>query len=81
MSNLSGIKFIDLFAGIGGIRQAFEKFGCECVFTSEWDSLRIRIKVAGVSLFRVATLSHFKVAGPSHFKVATHSHSNAAARQ
>lgn len=29
--------FIDLFAGIGGIRLAFEKHGGRCVFTSEWD--------------------------------------------
>ena len=29
--------FIDLFAGIGGIRMAFEKFGGHCVFTSEWN--------------------------------------------
>lgn len=29
--------FIDLFAGIGGTRLAFEKAGCECVFSSEWD--------------------------------------------
>jgi len=31
-------KFIDLFAGIGGIRQAFQQIGGQCVFTSEWDS-------------------------------------------
>lgn len=31
------IRFIDLFAGIGGMRLAFEKNGCECVFGSEWD--------------------------------------------
>ncbi len=30
--------FIDLFAGIGGTRIAFEKAGGECVFSSEWDS-------------------------------------------
>lgn len=30
-------KFIDLFAGIGGMRIAFEKAGGECVFSSEWD--------------------------------------------
>ena len=30
-------NFIDLFAGIGGIRIPFEELGGECVFTSEWD--------------------------------------------
>lgn len=30
-------RFIDLFAGIGGLRRAFEAAGGECVFTSEWD--------------------------------------------
>lgn len=29
--------FIDLFAGIGGFRLAFQKAGGRCVFTSEWD--------------------------------------------
>jgi len=29
--------FINLFAGIGGTRLAFEKAGCKCVFSSEWD--------------------------------------------
>lgn len=29
--------FIDLFAGIGGIRLAFQAIGGKCVFTSEWD--------------------------------------------
>jgi len=30
-------KFIDLFAGIGGTRIAFEAAGGSCVFSSEWD--------------------------------------------
>lgn len=30
-------SFIDLFAGIGGLRIPFEKLGGKCVFTSEWD--------------------------------------------
>ena len=30
--------FIDLFAGIGGIRFAFEKYRGLCVFSSEWNS-------------------------------------------
>lgn len=31
-------RFIDLFAGIGGIRIPFQELGGKCVFTSEWDS-------------------------------------------
>lgn len=30
-------RFIDLFAGIGGLRLGFEAIGGECVFTSEWN--------------------------------------------
>jgi DNA (cytosine-5)-methyltransferase 1 len=30
-------RFIDLFAGIGGLRLGFEAIGGRCVFTSEWD--------------------------------------------
>lgn len=30
-------RFIDLFAGIGGLRKGFEPLGGRCVFTSEWD--------------------------------------------
>ncbi len=30
-------RFIDLFAGIGGIRLPFQELGGKCVFSSEWD--------------------------------------------
>lgn len=34
--------FIDLFAGIGGLRRGFEHVGGKCVFTSEWDEFSQR---------------------------------------
>ena len=34
---LKGIKFIDLFCGLGGFRLALESFGAECVFSSDID--------------------------------------------
>lgn len=37
-SAASGFRFIDLFAGIGGLRIGFETIGGRCVFTSEWDA-------------------------------------------
>lgn len=36
-SQVKTFKFIDLFAGIGGMRLGFETLGGQCVFTSEWD--------------------------------------------
>ena len=36
-NQLTQPTFIDVFAGIGGIRLAFERAGAKCVFSSEWD--------------------------------------------
>ena len=36
-TSLNGFRFIDLFAGIGGLRIGFQGIGGHCVFTSEWD--------------------------------------------
>ena len=35
--NAKTFDFIDLFAGIGGLRRGFDAIGGRCVFTSEWD--------------------------------------------
>ncbi len=35
-------RFIDLFAGIGGLRRAFEGAGGQCVFTSEWNKYAVK---------------------------------------
>jgi len=34
--------FVDLFAGIGGIRKGFEEHNGKCVFTSEWNEYAVK---------------------------------------
>lgn len=41
-SSAGEFTFIDLFAGIGGIRLGFESAGGRCVFTSEWNEPSVR---------------------------------------
>jgi DNA (cytosine-5)-methyltransferase 1 len=36
-SDARTFTFIDLFCGIGGFRFAFERAGCKCVFSSDWN--------------------------------------------
>jgi len=42
MSKGHKFTFIDLFAGIGGLRIAFEHHGGECLISSEWDKFAQR---------------------------------------
>ena len=41
-SDKHDFTFIDLFAGIGGIRKGFESAGGRCLFTSEWNKYAVR---------------------------------------
>jgi DNA (cytosine-5)-methyltransferase 1 len=41
-SDAHDFTFIDLFAGIGGIRRGFEHAGGKCLFTSEWNKYAVR---------------------------------------
>lgn len=38
MKAKAAFTFIDLFAGIGGLRRGFEGIGGKCIFSSEWDT-------------------------------------------
>jgi len=42
----TAFTFIDLFAGIGGIRMGFEAHGGRCVFTSEWNPYALKTYLA-----------------------------------
>jgi len=48
------IKFIDLFAGIGGIKMAFESVGFECVFSNDFDiNAKVTFDLNFSELFKV----------------------------
>lgn len=49
-ANHPPFTFIDLFAGIGGIRLGFEAHGGHCVFTSEWNSFAQKTYLANFPL-------------------------------
>ncbi len=47
-------RFIDLFAGIGGIRMPFQELGGHCVFSSEWDKFSQKSYAAITAAFEAA---------------------------
>lgn len=63
--------FIDLFAGIGGFRLAFQQLGGACVFTSEWDKYAQKTYKAnfGELPFGDITLDRTKSFIPDEFDV------------
>lgn len=46
MNDDHDFTFIDLFAGIGGIRKGFQDAGGKCVFTSEYDKYAVKTYLA-----------------------------------
>ena len=42
----NNFSFIDLFAGIGGLRRGFEAVGGKCVFSSEWNKFSVQTYLA-----------------------------------
>lgn len=63
--------FIDLFAGIGGFRMAFQNLGGECVFSSEWDEQARKTYYAnyGDVPFGDITKEHTKQYIPDNFDI------------
>ena len=51
------LKFIDLFAGIGGIRMGFEELGGHCLFTCEWNSFAQKTYLANFPASESHTLA------------------------
>lgn len=64
-------SFIDLFAGIGGFRLAFQNVGGKCVFSSEWDNDAQRTYFAnyGEYPFGDITLDSTKKYIPKNFDI------------
>lgn len=61
--NSTGFTFIDLFAGIGGMRRGFESVGGKCIFTSEWN------KYANETYLANFTVDHEIAGDITQFKV------------
>jgi DNA (cytosine-5)-methyltransferase 1 len=61
------IKFVDLFAGIGGIRLGFESVGFDCIFSSEWDRFAQQTYQANFGHLPFGDITKINVAEiPSH---------------
>tara|TARA_Y100000296_G_C5164606_1_gene253861 strand:+ start:159 stop:1469 length:1311 start_codon:yes stop_codon:yes gene_type:complete len=60
-------KFIDLFAGIGGIRLPFQRLNGKCVFSSEWDKFAQKTYLANFGEMPNGDITHIPAADiPDH---------------
>ena len=66
---INKIKFIDLFAGIGGIRIAFERAGGTCVFSSEWDKFAQKTYEANFNEIPQGDIRHIDVENIPDFDI------------
>ncbi|MCU5068340.1 DNA (cytosine-5-)-methyltransferase [Bacillus thuringiensis] len=55
---LKGLKYIDLFAGIGGFHTALNSFGAECIFASEWDKHAQKTYVENYGIMPEGDITH-----------------------
>lgn len=63
--------FIDLFAGIGGFRLAFEKAGGKCVFSSEWDKFSQQTYLANFGDFPAGDITQISSGDIPDFDILT----------
>jgi len=69
-SILSGKKYIDLFAGIGGFHLAMESMGMDCVFASEWDKHAAAVYEKNFRLAPRGDITKIEAAEvPKHFMI------------
>ena len=61
--------FIDLFAGIGGFRQALQKLGGYCAFSSEWDRGAQRTYLANYGELPFGDLTEFTREGTTKAQI------------
>lgn len=65
--NMKPLKFIDLFAGIGGLRTPFDELGCKSVFSSEWDKFAQQTYEANYGEIPAGDITDVKVTDvPAH---------------
>ena len=63
---MGGLRFIDLFAGLGGFHQALERRGHRCVFASELDPVLGQLYEANFGLMPKGDIREAFAEVPAH---------------